>query len=223
MWKTHGWPACAILVWLIITIPHYPHLLANPLGPYEKFRATDWWKWWNMIKNEKTRDIHHFWFLRCSPEVIICLSCFYQFSFVFKGNRGKWLKIIRKWKKKTMKTWKNSRHSPFLFFFRSNPELIIFSSFFMFYQFYSAFQENKGKWIKTIRKWWKMFKKWKLETFTIFGFFRCSPECIICLSFFFIFYQFSFVFQGNRGKGIKTKRKFDEKLLKKTLKNDKQL
>ena len=98
MWKTHGWPACAILVWLIITIPHYPHLLANPLGPYEKFRATDWWKWWKMIKNEKnSRHSPFLFFFRCSREFIICLSFFNQFSCVFQGNRGTWINIIRKW------------------------------------------------------------------------------------------------------------------------------
>ena len=108
MWKTHGWPACAILVWLIITIQHYPHSLANPLGPFEKFRATDWWKWWKMIKNEKTSR-HSAFFFRCSPEFIICLSCFYHF-FRFprkQRNMNKNLKKMIKNDKTTITNYKN--------------------------------------------------------------------------------------------------------------------
>ena len=109
MWKTHGWPACAILVWLIITIPHYPNSLANPLGPYEKFRATDWWKWWKMIKKWKNLGTFTIFVFFDAAQNLSCAYRFFfkQFSLIFQGNRGTWIKTWRKWWKKMKNMIKN--------------------------------------------------------------------------------------------------------------------
>ena len=59
---------------------------------------------------KKTRDIHHFWLFPKQPRI-------YQLfiDFFLRGNRGKWIKTIKKWWK-LIKKWKNSRHSSFLVF-----------------------------------------------------------------------------------------------------------
>ena len=109
-----------------------------------------------------------------------------------------------------IKNWQNSRHSPFLIFSEEARIYQCFINFFLsfFYNFF-IFQGNKGKWIKTINKWWKMIKKmiknWKkLETFTIFDFFRRGQNLSLFINFLSIF----IIFQGNRGKWIKTIKKW---------------
>ena len=131
-----------------------------------------------LVSSMQPRSYHFF---------IVFLSIFFR----FQRKQRKMIKNYQKMKKK--KRWKHEKTRDihhFCFFFEATQNWSFFHHFSCFNQFSSVFQENKGKWIKTIRKWWKMFKKWKLETFTIFGFFRCSPECIICLSFFSCFINF---------------------------------
>ena len=50
-------------------------------------------------KMKKTRDIHHFWLFPKRPEFINFLSIFF-----LQGNRGKWIKTIKKWWK-MIKYW----------------------------------------------------------------------------------------------------------------------
>ena len=92
-----------------------------------------------------------------------------------------------------------------------------FQFFIIFYQFFIIFQGNRGKWIKTIKKLWKMIKKkWKkLETFTIFDCFRSSPEFIM---FYHCFIDFLSIFYHFPRKQRKMNKNYQ-----KMMKNDKQL
>ena len=108
-------------------------------------------KWWKMIKIwlkkwKKTRDIHHFWLFPKQPRIYHFFYRFFIIFFIFQDKN-----LIKKMKK-------NSRHSPFLIVSEAAQNLSFFYRFFIIC--FIIFQGNRGKWIKTIKNWWKMIKQW---------------------------------------------------------------
>ena len=127
---------------------------------------------------------------------------FYSFSSVSFENDKKDKKSI----KKLIKKEKNSRHSPFLIV---SEEARIYQFFIIFYHFPRKQRKMNKNYQKMMKNDKQLIKKWKkLETFTIFDCFRRSQNLSM-------FYHFFIIFQGNRGKWIKTIKKWW-----KTIKND---